>query len=149
MVPNSALGDAVSDKGIRNMSTKNIIESSNAPAAIGPYSQAIEANGLIYTSGVIPLDPVSMEVVGDTIEAQAERVMESLKALLEDAGTDLQRVIKTTCFLDDLGNFAAFNEVYARYFGDSKPARSTVEVAGLPKAVKVEVEAVAIAGKRG
>lgn len=131
------------------MTTKSIIESSKAPAAIGPYSQAIEVNGMIYTSGVIPLDPETMEVVGDSIEAQAERVMESLKALLEDAGSDLQRVVKTTCFLDDLGNFAAFNEVYARYFGDSKPARSTVEVAGLPKAVKVEVEAVAIAGSQG
>lgn len=131
------------------MTTKSIIESSKAPAAIGPYSQAIEVNGMIYTSGVIPLDPETMEVVGDSIEAQAERVMESLKALLEDAGSDLQRVVKTTCFLDDLGTFAAFNEVYARYFGDSKPARSTVEVAGLPKAVKVEVEAVAIAGSQG
>jgi reactive intermediate/imine deaminase len=128
------------------MTTKSIIESSRAPAAIGPYSQAIEVNGMLYTSGVIPLDPETMEVVGDSIEGQAERVMESLKALLEDAGSDLQSVVKTTCFLDDLGNFAAFNEVYARYFGDSKPARSTVEVAGLPKAVKVEVEAVAIAG---
>jgi reactive intermediate/imine deaminase len=127
------------------MTTKSIIESSRAPAAIGPYSQAIEVNGMLYTSGVIPLDPETMEVVGDSIEGQAERVMESLKALLEDAGSDLQSVVKTTCFLDDLGNFAAFNEVYARYFGDSKPARSTVEVAGLPKAVKVEVEAVAIA----
>lgn len=130
------------------MTAKNIIESSKAPAAIGPYSQAIEVNGMIYTSGVIPLDPGTMEVVGDSIEAQAERVMESLKALLEDAGSDLQRVVKTTCFLDDLGNFAAFNEVYARYFGDSKPARSTVEVAGLPKAVKIEIEAVAIAGSQ-
>ncbi len=130
------------------MTTKSIIETSKAPAAIGPYSQAIEVNGMIYTSGVIPLDPETMEVVGDSIEAQAERVMESLKALLEDAGSDLQRVVKTTCFLDDLGNFAAFNDIYARYFGDSKPARSTVEVAGLPKAVKVEVEAVAIAGGR-
>jgi reactive intermediate/imine deaminase len=128
------------------MTTKSIIESSRAPSAIGPYSQAIEVNGMLYTSGVIPLDPETMEVVGDSIEGQAERVMESLKALLEDAGSDLQSVVKTTCFLDDLGNFAAFNEVYARYFGDSKPARSTVEVAGLPKAVKVEVEAVAIAG---
>ncbi len=130
------------------MTTKSIIETSKAPAAIGPYSQAIEVNGMIYTSGVIPLDPETMEVVGDSIEAQAERVMESLKALLEDAGSDLQRVVKTTCFLDDLGNFAAFNDIYARYFGDSKPARSTVEVAALPKAVKVEVEAVAIAGGR-
>lgn len=129
------------------MTTQRTIETSKAPAAIGPYSQAIEVNGMIYTSGVIPLDPETMEIAGDTIEAQAERVMESLKALLEDAGSGLQNVVKTTCFLDDLGNFAAFNEVYARYFGESKPARSTVEVAGLPRAVKVEVEAVAIAGR--
>jgi reactive intermediate/imine deaminase len=131
------------------MTTKRIIETGTAPAAIGPYSQAIEVNGLIYTSGVIPLDPETMEIVGETIEDQTERVMQSLKALLEDAGSDLQRVVKTTCFLDDLANFAAFNEVYARYFGDSKPARSTVEVAALPKAVMVEVEAVAIAGGAG
>jgi reactive intermediate/imine deaminase len=131
------------------MATKSIIETSKAPAAIGPYSQAIEVNGMIYTSGMIPLDPETMEIVGDTIEVQTERVMQSLKALLEDAGSGLDRVVKTTCFLDDLGNFAAFNEIYARYFGDSKPARSTVEVAGLPKAVKVEVEAVAIAGTQG
>jgi 2-iminobutanoate/2-iminopropanoate deaminase len=129
------------------MATKRTIETGKAPAAIGPYSQAIEVNGMIYTSGTIPLDPKTMEVVGDSIEEQSERVMQSLKALLEDAGSGLDQVVKTTCFLDDLDNFAAFNEVYARYFGDSKPARSTVEVAGLPKAVKVEVEAVAIAGE--
>ena len=129
------------------MATKTFIQSRNTPAAIGAYSQAIEANGLVYTSGVIPLDPETMEVVGDSIEAQTERVMQSLKALLEDAGTSLDQVIKTTCFLDDLGNFAAFNEIYGKYFGASMPARSTVEVAGLPKAVKVEIEAVAIAGK--
>lgn len=129
------------------MAAQRTVQSSNAPAAIGPYSQAVEINGMLYTSGTIPLDPEMMEVVGDSIEEQTERVMQSLKALLEDAGSGLDRVVKTTCFLDDLGNFAAFNEIYARYFGDSKPARSTVEVAGLPKAVKVEVEAVAIVGE--
>lgn len=128
------------------MASQRTVQSSNAPAAIGPYSQAVEVNGMLYTSGTIPLDPETMDVVGDTIEEQTERVMQSLKALLEDAGSGLDRVVKTTCFLDDLGNFAAFNDIYARYFGDSKPARSTVEVAGLPKAVKVEVEAVAIVG---
>ena len=126
--------------------SKSIIESSNAPAAIGPYSQAVKVNGMIYTSGVIPLDPQTMEVTGTTIEEQTERVMESLKSLLEDAGTSVSQVVKTTCFLDDLGDFAAFNGVYEKYFGESKPARSTVEVAALPKAVKVEIEAVAIAG---
>lgn len=129
------------------MAAQRTVQSSNAPAAIGPYSQAVEINGMLYTSGTIPLDPETMEVVGNSIEEQTERVMQSLKALLEDAGSGLDRVVKTTCFLDDLGNFAAFNEIYARYFGDSKPARSTVEVAGLPKAVKVEVEAVAIVGE--
>lgn len=129
------------------MAARRTVQSSNAPAAIGPYSQAVEINGMLYTSGTIPLDPETMEVVGDSIEEQTERVMQSLKALLEDAGSGLDRVVKTTCFLDDLGNFAAFNDIYARYFGDSKPARSTVEVAGLPKAVKVEVEAVAIVGE--
>ncbi len=128
------------------MAAQRAVQSSKAPAAIGPYSQAIEINGMLYTSGTIPLDPETMDLVGDSIEEQTERVMQSLQALLEDAGSGLDRVVKTTCFLDDLGNFAAFNEIYARYFGDSKPARSTVEVAGLPKAVKVEVEAIAIVG---
>lgn len=127
------------------MSTKHVIASSNAPAAIGPYSQAIRVNGMIYTSGVIPLDPETMEVTGSTIEEQTERVLQSLKALLEDAGSSLDQVVKTTCFLDDLGDFTAFNSVYEKYFADSKPARSTVEVAALPKAVKVEIEAVALA----
>jgi len=85
------------------MSTKHVIASSNAPAAIGPYSQAIRVNGMIYTSGVIPLDPETMEVTGSTIEEQTERVLQSLKALLEDAGSSLDQVVKTTCFLDDLG----------------------------------------------
>lgn len=134
---------------VDGMTTQRMIQSSNAPAAIGPYSQAVEVNGMIYTSGTIPLDPETMDVVGGSIEEQTERVMQSLKALLEDAGSGLERVVKTTCFLDDLSNFAAFNEIYARYFGDTKPARSTVEVAGLPKAVKVEVEAIAIAGSQG
>lgn len=127
------------------MTSKRIVESGNAPAAIGPYSQAVSVNGMIYTSGVVPLDPQTMDVTGSTIEEQTERVMQSLKALLEDAGSSLENVVKTTCFLDDLGDFAAFNGVYETYFAASKPARSTVEVAGLPKAVKVEIEAVAIA----
>ncbi|HEV2128789.1 MAG TPA: RidA family protein [Thermomicrobiales bacterium] len=128
------------------MTTKTVVESDQAPSAIGPYSQAVRVGNMLYTSGVVPLDPQAMEIVGSTIEEQTERVMESMKALLEDAGTGLGNVVKTTCFLDDLGNFAAFNEVYARYFGDSKPARSTVEVAGLPKAAMVEIEAIALMG---
>jgi 2-iminobutanoate/2-iminopropanoate deaminase len=126
------------------MSSKQLVQSDNAPAAIGPYSQAVIANGLVYTAGVIPLDPETMEIVGSTVEEQAERVMESLKALLADAGSDLSQVIKTTCFLADLGDFATFNDVYSRYFTESKPARSTFQVAALPKDALVEVEAIAL-----
>ena len=128
------------------MSSFNAVVSDKAPAAIGPYSQAIKVNGMVYTSGVIPLDPASGEVVGDDISAQAERVFQSLSSLLEDAGSSIGSVVKTTCFLQDLNDFATFNEIYARYFtGDVTPARSTVQVAKLPKGVLVEVEAVAVA----
>ena len=129
------------------MSSFNAVVSDKAPAAIGPYSQAIKVNGMVYTSGVIPLDPASGEVVGDDISAQAERVFQSLSALLADADASMGSVVKTTCFLQDLNDFATFNEIYARYFdGDTTPARSTVQVAKLPKGVLVEVEAVAVAG---
>ena len=124
---------------------KQIISSPDAPAAIGPYSQAVKANGFVYTAGQIPLDPATGEVVDGDIAAQTERVMQSLKAVLAAAGSDFDRVIKTTCFLTDLGNFAAFNEIYASYFGSGAPARSTVEVSKLPRGVLVEVECVAIA----
>jgi len=129
------------------MSSINAVVSDKAPAAIGPYSQAVTVNGLVYTSGVIPLDPESGETVGADITAQAERVLQSLSALLEDAGSSMSRVVKTTCFLQDLNDFATFNEIYARWFdGDVAPARSTVQVAKLPKGVLVEVEAVAVLG---
>jgi len=132
---------------VLTMSSINAVKSDKAPAAIGPYSQAVEVNGMIYTSGVIPLDPASGEVVGSDITAQTERVLQSLSALLEDAGASMSSVVKTTCFLQDLGDFATFNEIYARYFnGDVAPARSTVQVAALPKGVLVEVEAVAKVG---
>ena len=124
---------------------KQIISSPDAPAAIGPYSQAVKANGFVYTAGQIPLDPATGEVVEGDIAAQTERVMQSLKAVLAAAGTDFDRVVKTTCFLTDLGNFAAFNEIYATYFGSAVPARSTVEVSKLPRGVLVEVECVALA----
>lgn len=128
------------------MSSINAVVSDKAPAAIGPYSQAVKVNGMIYTSGVIPLDPSSGDVVGSDISAQAERVFQSLSALLQDAGASMSAVVKTTCFLQDLNDFATFNEIYARYFdGDVTPARSTVQVARLPKGVLVEVEAVAVA----
>jgi 2-iminobutanoate/2-iminopropanoate deaminase len=121
------------------------VVSDNAPAAIGPYSQGIAVNGVVYTSGVIPLDPATKEIAGDDISAQAERVLKSLTALLEDAGSSMDMVIKTTCFLQDLNDFATFNEIYGRYFtGDTPPARSTVQVAKLPMGVLVEIEAVAL-----
>lgn len=121
------------------------VVSNHAPAAIGPYSQAIAVNGMVYTSGVIPIDPATKEIDGNDITSQAERVLTSLSALLEDAGSSMNLVIKTTCFLQDLGDFSTFNEIYARYFtGESAPARSTVQVAKLPMGVLVEVEAVAL-----
>ncbi len=122
------------------------ITTTDAPAAIGPYAQAIIAGGLVYTSGQIPLDPESMGVVPGGITEQAERVMTSLAAVLQAAGSSLGQVIKTTCFVTDLADFAAFNEVYGRHFGDHKPARSTVQVAALPRGVKLEVECIALVG---
>jgi 2-iminobutanoate/2-iminopropanoate deaminase len=127
------------------VSGKNVVTSSRAPAAIGPYSQAIVANGMVYTAGVIPLDPETKEIAGGDINSQAQRVLTSLRDLLEDAGSSIDRVVKTTCFLQDLNDFPAFNEVYAAFFtGDAAPARSTVQVAKLPMGVLVEVEAVAL-----
>jgi 2-iminobutanoate/2-iminopropanoate deaminase len=120
-----------------------IIATGDAPAAIGPYAQAVKAAGLVYTSGQIPLDPKSMEVVAGGITEQTERVMTSLSAVLSAAGSSMDRVIKTTCFVTDLGDFAAFNEVYGRHFGTHRPARSTVQVADLPRGVKLEVECIA------
>jgi len=127
------------------VSHKAIVSSSKAPAAIGPYSQAIVANGLVYTAGVVPLDPETRAVAGDDIRTQAERVLTSLSGLLEDAGSSLANAVKTTCFLQDLADFPIFNEVYATFFdGDAAPARSTVEVAKLPMGVLVEIECVAL-----
>jgi 2-iminobutanoate/2-iminopropanoate deaminase len=127
------------------MSEKVVVNSPKAPAAIGPYSQAIVANGMVFTAGVIPLDPETKTVTGTEIREQAERVLTSLKGLLEDAGSSLDLVVKTTCFLQNLDDFPVFNEVYASTFsGDAAPARSTVQVAKLPMGVLVEVEAVAL-----
>jgi 2-iminobutanoate/2-iminopropanoate deaminase len=121
------------------------IQTEHAPAAIGPYSQAIKANGMLFTAGQIPLDPTTtMKPVGGGIREQAEQVMKNLAAVLEAGGSGLDRVIKTTCFLTDLGDFATFNEVYARAFGDHAPARSTVQVAALPAGVLIEVECIAL-----
>ena len=119
-----------------------IISTEKAPAAIGPYSQAIAVNGIVYTSGQIALDPATGLLQGDTIEAQTEQVIQNLRSVLEAAGTDLQHVIKTTCFLRRMSDFAAFNAVYEKHF-TGKPARSCVEVSALPKNALVEIEAVA------
>ena len=113
-----------------------------APAAIGPYSQAMKVGNLVYTSGQIPIDPKSGNVEAADITGQTEQVMQNLKAVLESAGSSMEKAVKTLCFLTDMGNFAAFNEVYAKYF-TGKPARSCVAVSALPKGVLVEVEVVA------
>lgn len=118
------------------------IETTNAPAAIGPYSQGYIVNGLLFTSGQIALDPATGAVVGTTIEEQTHQVMKNLGALLEAAGLTYTSVVKTTCFLADMGDFAAFNEIYAQYM-TSKPARSCVAVKTLPKNVLCEVEVIA------
>lgn len=120
-----------------------IISTENAPGAIGPYSQAVKLGGLLFTAGQIPLDPSTGQIVEGDIKAQTERVMQNVVAILEAAGTSIDNVVKTTCFVTDLNDFAAFNEVYARYMGSNRPARSTVQVAALPAGALVEVETVA------
>ena len=122
----------------------NILTTKNAPGAIGPYSQGYEANGLVFTSGQIPVDPATGDIPAG-IAAQAEQSCKNVGAILEAAGVGYDQVVKTTCFLADMGDFAAFNEVYARYFV-SKPARSCVAVKDLPKGVLCEVEAIAVKG---
>ena len=119
------------------------IETKNAPAAIGPYSQAKVANGVVYASGQVPLDPATGEVVGTTIEEQTEQIMKNIGAILEAAGVTYENVIKTTCFLAEMADFAAFNAVYDKYF-TGKPARSCVAVKQLPKNVLAEVEVIAV-----
>jgi len=128
-------------KGMFNM--KSII-SENAPAPIGPYSQAIEVNGFIYTSGQIALDPVSMEIVSEKLEDQVHQVINNLKSVLNAADTDLSKVVKTTIFLASMNDFVKVNEIYASYFNESKPARSTVEVSCLPKNVLIEIDCIAV-----
>ena len=124
---------------------RTVIATEQAPAAIGPYSQAIVAGGLVFTAGQIPLDPATMRLVEGDITVQTERVMRNLEAVLAAAGTSFGRVVKTTCFLADLADFPAFNAVYGRAFHTSSPARSTVQVARLPMGALVEVECVALA----
>ncbi|MFY7923183.1 MAG: RidA family protein [Gemmatimonas sp.] len=119
------------------------LHTDHAPKAIGPYAQAVKANGFLFTAGQIPLDPLSMEVVEGDIAAQTEQVLANLQAVLTEAGVTWNDVVKTTCFLRTMDDFVAFNGVYTRVLGDARPARSTVAVAGLPRNVSVEVELVA------
>lgn len=122
---------------------KTVISTDKAPAAIGPYSQAIEVNGMVYTSGVIPVVPATGEIP-EGVEAQADQAIGNLAALLQAAGTGTDKVIKTTVFIKDMNDFAKINEIYAKYFTGSFPARSCVEVARLPKDVLIEIEAIAL-----
>ena len=124
------------------MAIKEVLHTDLAPAAVGPYSQAIAANGFVFTSGQVPIDPKAGKIVATTIEEQTEQVMKNLQCVLAQGGVSFDRVVKTTCFLADIADFAAFNEVYAKYF-TSKPARSCVAVKDLPKGVLCEIEAVA------
>lgn len=121
-----------------------VVASERAPRALGPYSQAIVADQLVFTAGQIGLDPESMEIVTGGVAEQTDRVLRNLAAVLESAGSALSRVVKTTVFLVDMGDFAAMNEVYQRHFGAHKPARSTVAVAQLPKGARVEIDAMAL-----
>ena len=120
------------------------VSTDRGPKAIGPYSQAIRANGFVFLSGQIPLDPNTQEVVDGDVAAQTERVLENLKGVVEAAGSSIQRVVKTTVFLVDMNDFAAMNEVYSRYFTTHKPARSTVQVSRLPKNVRIEIDLIAL-----
>ena len=125
---------------------KNIISTERAPKAIGPYSQAVVSNGLAFLSGQIPLDPSTNQIITGDIAAQTERVLENLKSVLEAAGSSLERVVKTTVYLKDMGEFAKMNEVYGRYFASNAPARATVEAARLPRDVSVEIDCIASVG---
>lgn len=125
---------------------KKIISTDKAPAAIGPYSQAIEVNNMVFTSGVIPINPATGELVTGTIEEQAEQAIGNLAALLKESGVAMENVVKTTVFIKDMNDFAKVNEVYAKYFTSQFPARSCVEVARLPKDVLIEIEAIGIKG---
>ena len=122
------------------------ISTDGAPRAIGPYSQGIAAAGLLFLSGQIPLDPKTGVLVQGTIQEEVTRVLENLKAVLEAAGAGIERVVRTTVYLTSLEDFQAMNEVYARYFGENRPARSTVQVAALPKGARVEIDAIAALG---
>uniref|UniRef100_UPI0040282C6F RidA family protein n=1 Tax=Butyribacter sp. TaxID=2822465 RepID=UPI0040282C6F len=122
----------------------NVISTDMAPAAIGPYSQAIEVNGMIYTSGMIPIDPSTGELVTGSVEAQAEQAISNLEALLAASGSSIEKAVKTVVFISNMDDFGKINEVYAKHFKEPYPARSCVQVARLPKDVAIEIEAVAV-----
>lgn len=124
--------------------SRTVIHTEHAPAAVGPYSQAIVANGFVYTAGQIPLIPNEGKVIEGDIQVQTRQALENLKAVLEAAGSSLENVVKTTVFLDDMDDFARMNEIYGQFFSENPPARSAVEVARLPLGVLVEIEAVAL-----
>jgi len=124
---------------------REVIATDDGPKAIGPYSQAIKANGLVFVSGQVALDPATQQVVAGDVAAQTERALQNLAGILRAAGTSLDRTVKTTVFLKNMGDFTAMNEVYGRYFTQAPPARSTVEVARLPKDVLVEIDVIALA----
>lgn len=122
----------------------NVISTDKAPAAIGPYSQAIEVNGMIYTSGMIPIDPSTGELVTGSVEAQAEQAISNLEAVLAASGSSIEKAVKTVVFISNMDDFGKINEVYAKHFKEPYPARSCVQVARLPKDVAIEIEAVAV-----
>ncbi len=123
---------------------REAVATQQAPEAIGPYSQAIKAGGLVFTSGQIPIDPATGQLIGGSISAQTERVLTNLKAILEAAGSGMDRVVRTTVFLKNMADFAGMNEIYGKFFPNTPPARSTVEVARLPKDVLVEIDTIAL-----
>jgi 2-iminobutanoate/2-iminopropanoate deaminase len=124
---------------------RDVISTKDAPQAIGPYSQAIRANGFVFVSGQVAIDPATQQVINGDIAAQADRVLKNLSAILKAAGTGLEKVVRSTVFLKDMGDFAAMNEVYGRYFTAAPPARSTVQAARLPKDVLIEIDVIALA----
>jgi 2-iminobutanoate/2-iminopropanoate deaminase len=124
---------------------REVISTDGAPKAIGPYSQAIRAAGLLFTSGQVAIDPATQQVIEGDIKAQTDRVLKNLAAILKESGSSLEKVLRCTVFLKNMGDFAAMNEVYGRYFTQAPPARSTVEVARLPKDVLVEIDVIALA----
>ena len=126
---------------------RQIVQTKQAPGAIGPYSQAVIANGFVFTSGQIPIDPATGQFVAGGIAEQTQQVLKNLAAVLESAGSSLQQVVKTTVYLADMQDFTAMNEVYATFFGGEPPSRSTVQAAGLPRDARVEIDVVAVAGK--